>query len=240
MDISHLIRDANKVHNALSEVNNTLVALKPCKIYIPERYLTADLASTNDVVKIVGIYGIVIEDKYYASSKACAFVELDPAITNYVKINNESYLEFYFGINDTIIKNLNLVRMSTLVYRIYNNIIAKGKIPWYLNYTDLCMLFDTAFIHGNANLKADSSLLELFISTMARQHEDKAKFFRHESALLDLNVNPFPVYIPLNSVAYNTTNTTAKLLGNYFSEGLNSALVNPADTTESIETILRN
>jgi hypothetical protein len=47
-----------------------------------------------------------------------------------------------------------------------------------------------------------------------------------------------PVYIPLRSVTYTATNTTNKLAGSYFQEGLVSALVSPSERKERIESIL--
>ena len=48
-----------------------------------------------------------------------------------------------------------------------------------------------------------------------------------------------PALIPFRSVTYGATNTTAKLMGAYFDEGLTSALVNPSQRTEKIEELLR-
>ena len=54
----------------------------------------------------------------------------------------------------------------------------------------------------------------------------------------DLKKNP-PVFIPLRSVVYGATNTTNKLAGSYFNEGVISALVSPSTRIEPIEELLR-
>jgi hypothetical protein len=239
MDVTQVERNSSKIQSCLKEVDNSLIVVKPIKVHIPEKYMSTELGVMSDTIKIVGIFGIISEDKYYAVSKACSLLETIPYNTNYVDINNEKYIEFLYDVNDVLIKNLNLIRLSTLVYRIYNEIIAKGKIPWYFSYSDLSFLFDTALLHGNANLTTDSALFEILASSMARQQDDRVKFFRH-TPNLTLADNLNPTYIALKSVAYNATNTTAKLLGAYFNEGLNSALVNPSDNSESIEELLRN
>ena len=46
------------------------------------------------------------------------------------------------------------------------------------------------------------------------------------------------VWTALNSVRDSATNTTTKLGGNYYSEGVISALINPSDRVERIESIL--
>lgn len=240
MNIDHLVRDKTKIHAALKEVNNTLVAVKPCKIYIPDHYVGAELGNIAEDISIVGIYGIAVDDKYYGVSNACALLQIEPSSSNTVEINGTKYMEFYFDVNDKVVKNLNLIRLTTLVYRIYVEIISKGKVPWYLSYHDVCFIFDTALSHGNVDLMADSAMLELLASVLARQRSDKSKFFRHLDGLKDTDLKTKPTYVALKSVQYQSTNTVAKLMGNYFSEGLSAALVHESTTNESIETLLRS
>jgi hypothetical protein len=106
----------------------------------------------------------------------------------------------------------------------------------------MLFLFETALYHGGANLNADSALLELIVTHMARNPKDISMLYR-----LMLNkysaekvVNPEePNFIPLKSVAFGTTNTTAKIVGNMLGEGITSALVTPSTQSEELETLLR-
>ena len=239
MEIKGLIRNPEAAHSALKEVKDSLIAVKRCRIYIPESYIGGPLGSIEDSIRIVGIYGIVVEDKYYAVSSALAIMEIEPSATNVVTIDNIKYMEFTFEVGDTVIRNINLIRTGTLVYRIYNEIIAKGKIPWYLQYKDLCLLFTTAYIHGNANLQGDSAILELIASSMARQKDDRTKFYRLQPGLNAKEDKIGPAFIPLRYVGMQATSTVARLLGAYFQEGVTSALISPSTRTESIEDILR-
>jgi len=237
MNVSHLKRDAEKVKTQLMEVNNSLITKEKCKIYVPENYLKASLASLGDNTKIVGVYGIVYNDSYYGVSKAAALINTEPSIVNYVTINNEKYLELFYNKSDVIIKNLNLVKTGTLVYRLYNETIAKGKVPWYFNLTDMATLFDTAFLHAGVNLHADFSLLSLLTTSMARAPYEIEKYYRHyandkKTDLLN------PSFIPLKDVVTNTSNTLSKLLGNNYSQAITSALVTETETVESIEKLL--
>ena len=240
MNVDHLIRDKVKVHNALKEEGNSLVATKPLKVYFPESYLSSELGNLDHSLHSIAIFGIVVDDKYYATSSACAMCELAPSTTNTVSINGTSYLELHFAIGDKVMVHIDLVKSGPLVYRIYNEFIAKGKIPWYFTYKDLAFLFGTALSHGGANLRADSSLLELIASVLARQKKDKFLYFRHSPELLDLNADPKPVFIPLKSVSLNATSTSSKLLGNYFSEAVTGALITKTESTEDLEKLLRS
>ena len=144
MNIDQLQRNPEKVHAALKEVNNQLVAMQDCSIYVPEHYIGSFLGSIEDDVRIVGIFGIVVEDKYYASSRCCTIISLNPSTINIIEIEGENYMEFSFQKGDVVINNLNVIRISSLIFKIFDEIMAKGKVPWYLSYTDICLLFDTA------------------------------------------------------------------------------------------------
>lgn len=244
MDVNTLIRNDVAIKAALKRAGKTVVALKPLKIHIPKNYLKNGLASISESdegtsVKILGIHAIIL-DNYYCVSSACALLEIDPRVTNEVDINGTTYLEFSFDAGDTVVKTVDLVKIKTLIFRIYHEFDAMGNIPWYIGVDDACLKFQTSKLHANVNLGVDNAITELFPSTMARQKDDRTKLHRHNPKLqTEGKLKVKPVWIPLNSVAYNASNTTAKLVGNYFSVGLVSALSYPAEKEESIESLLR-
>lgn len=237
MNVTHLKRDAEKVKSHLQEVNNDLITKEACKVYVPENYLKASLASLGDVIKIAGVYGIVYHDSYYGVSKANALITTEPATINYVTVNNEKYLELFYNKGDTLIKNLNLVKTGTLVYRLYNEVIAKGKVPWYFDLTDVATLFDTALLHAGVNLHADFSLLALLATSMARNPNEIERYYRHYANEQKTQLLK-PLFIPLKDVVNNTSNTLSKLLGNNYSQAVTSALVTETETIENIEKLL--
>ncbi len=240
MDIDHLKRDAVGVHAALKEVGNQLIATKECKIYVPEHYIGSFLGSMDeDGIRILGVYGITVDDKIFASSICCALVSIDPSTVNVVNIQGDNYMEFVFQKGETVIKNVNLVRMSSLAYRVYDEIIAKGKIPWYLDYSGLCTLFDSAIEHADVNLGVDIAIMEMIGSSMARNVDDKTMFYRHVVKNKTDREKIDPSFVGLRSVAYGATNTAAKISGPHLQEGLTSALVTKSVRTESIEELLR-
>ena len=240
MDASSYIRDPTKIHNSLKEVGDDLIALKELKIYIPEWYTDGPLAILESELKrICSVHAIVVEDKYYGVSKACTSQVIEPSNTNVVNFGIDKYLEFIFEPGDIVIKNVNLIRTGTFVYRIYNEFIAKGNIPWYFNNEDVCTLFETSVFHGNVNLKVDFTIFGAMGSAIARQYEDANKYHRHNLHNQNAEQREKAIYIPLNNAAYQATNVTAKLIGNYFSEGVTSALVNESSRNERIEDLLR-
>lgn len=240
MDWSRWKREPSKVHAALTELpDGSVVTSKRCAIYIPKRFEEKQLAVIGAETYIVGIFAIVIDDKSYGVSTANAMMRIHPSIISTVKFGEDSYLEFAFEPGSVVIGNTSLIKSDILVYKIFDEIIAKGHIPWYVEYEDLAKLFDSADHHAGVNLGRSHSILEMFAAAIARDSVDRSKYYRHTVRGQDDIVTRPPTIIPLRSVTYGATNTTAKLLGSYWADGLTSALVNPSEKTERIEELLR-
>lgn len=240
MDPKVLVRDASKVHACLFENSKgELYASKACKIITPVRYGERKLASITNEIRIVSIFAIVVEDKFYAVSKVLAMMQITPTSTNVIKVNGDEYYEFYFEKGSMVCPNLNLVKDDQLAYKVYDEIIAKGNVPWYFSYEDLGKLFTTAKEHANIHLAANNVPLEMIAASISRNPKDRRTYYRHAFKNATEMSKVQPDYIPLRSVIYGATNTTAKLMGAYFDDGLMSALVNPSDRVEGVEQLLR-
>ena len=237
MNVSQLKRDKARVHGALEEVGERLVAKRDLAIHIPRSYASGQLGSIESTVRCVGFFAVVV-DGYYAVSNVCAIVTLTPSEINVVKIEDADYLILKFNAGDTVMPLLDLVRTAPLVFNIYDEIVAKGKTPWYLDYVDLGSIFDTAQHHANMNLNADRSILEMMTAARGRNPDDRTKYYRNMIQTSDDLSKYKPDMIPLRSVAFGATSTTSKLLGSYMNEGLTSALVNPTERLEKVEELL--
>jgi hypothetical protein len=219
--------------------DTSVVAIKPLRIYIPARFAERNLASVGADTWIVGICATVTEDGFYAVSLINAMWRIEPTATEKVMFDEDEYYEFFFEPGSRFISTTNLVKTDTLVYRIYDEIVSKARVPWYLNYLDMGRLFDTAKKHAGTNVGENQVITELIISIIARDMYD-----RHIGFRLTLNepndmVNKRPAYIALRSVTYAASNTTNKLAGNRFQDGMVSALVTPTERVEKLEELLR-
>lgn len=236
MDIKTLVRDGEAVKKAIKQVDQTLVASLDCKIYIPRRFEERKLAIISDEIRIVGIYAICVGNNYGVSS-ACAMMQITPSSTSIVSVDGDEYYEFTFYKGAVITPNCNLVKEDTLVYNIYDEVIAKGHIPWYLSYKDIGKIFTTSDYHAGLSLGPTNVAIEILAASIARSKDDRTIYYRHVIDNLEGVDNS--VKIPFRNVIYGATNTTARLTGAYFDDGLTSALTNPSETTEGIETLLR-
>lgn len=239
IDFNRLVRDGNRIKNSLIEQGDQLITKTGCKIYIPVSWEDKRLATIGKDTRIVAIYAMVIEDKYYSPSVVMAPMPIRPTRTTIIKIDDVPYYEFVFEPGAVITPNLNLVQISSYAYLIYNEMIAKAHVPWYLNYIDLLKILSTAEEYGNITLAANNVPIEILVATIARNNTDVTKYHRHNTKTLEDLVKSKPSYVPLGSVLHGATNTTAKLMGNYLDDGITSALIKPTSQIDTVETLFR-
>lgn len=235
-----LVRNAERVHACLKELpTGQLLVTEPCRIQIPARFAQRGLAQVGLENYIVGIYALILEDGSYAVSNINALLTIEPFKTLTVMIGDVPYYEFHFEANSFITQTIHLVCQADIIFNIFDEFAFKGNIPWYIEYEDLGKLFDTARYHAKSNVASNLEAIELIASIIARNKEDRTQYYRTViTEYYDLNKNP-PAFVPLNSVFYSATNTMNKLAGNYFNDGIVSALVNPTTETSRLESLLR-
>jgi hypothetical protein len=240
MDRNQFVREPARVLAVLKELPDLrLVTTKPLKVYIPTRFAERGLAQIGIETHIVGIAMLVVEDKYSSILMVNAMMRIDPTSTVKVKMGEDEFYEFFFEPGSTFISSLELVKTDTLVYKIYDELFSKGRVPWYVTYSDLGKIFNTAREHAGANIGGNHEVTELLVSMIARNSSDRHQYYRQSiEKMADLIKNP-PAFIPLRSVTYSATNTTNKLGGSYFHEGVVSALNSPAERVERLESLLR-
>lgn len=237
MNINDFKRDADKIKAILHKAKSgAIIAKAPCRIYIPSRWRDKHLASIGNEIYILGMFMIATEDNFYAINHIDAMMKISPMSINHVYFNEVEYLEFTFERGDTIFDSIKLVKNDKLPYYIFDEFVSKGKIPAYMNYSDLARLFDTAKKHAGVTLASTPTILHMVLSMIARDKEDPNRYFRQVTNGKDLDK---ALYIPLNSSTHGANNTTARLLGSHFNDNLTSALVNPSDRQENIERLLR-
>lgn len=217
--------------------DNSIRTKTGCKAYIPKRFIERGIASIGNENYSLGIFPIVLATGEYLLFNVIAFVYLTPSAFNSVVIDGEDFIEFTFDPNTTVIKTMDLVQKDTLVYSVFNEFVSSGNIPWYVDYIDAGALFDTAGTIAGTSIGKNPETVEILIATISRKKKEKMEYFRTSTKEEILKTQP--VYVPLKSVSYSATNTTNKLAGAYFDEGVASALINPTTKADTIGTILR-
>jgi hypothetical protein len=239
MDVSQLIRNDEVVLSAFKTVGDTLIAIKPCKIHVPVHYEESGLIEIGAENNLLGIFPIIVEDTHYAVNTTLAMMRMEPTAVSTITIKDTQYYEFYFEPGAVFLANMNLVVNDVIAYEVYNEFIAKVRIPWCFTYQDLGTLFINSGKYTGMKVGATKTIIEMIVAAIARQDGELANFYRHLMNALDGKATQEPVYIPVGDVIYGATNTTAKMIGAYFTYGTMSALVNPSIRNEKLEDILR-
>ena len=239
MPYTNLKRNKDVILNAV-EIDNTgkMIAKSDLKIVIPVRYEEANLAVMGASVYSLAIFAIIVGDSY-AVNVVPSKVRLFPVEINEVKFNEHGYYELSFEKGSMITDNINLVKDNTLGYYIYNYFIALGKVPWFMGAIDMLNILSKSKEYTGAVYGAGQTIMEMIISMCLRDNVDVMKYWRQTLKNQQEAYTSVPDFAPLRNVPLGARNTTSKLMGAYFDEGLNSALLYPSDTTERVEQLLR-
>lgn len=233
MDFSKLNRDKSIVKTTLKNMDDgSIVVVQPCKVYVPKRYAEHRLAIVETEIRILAVYLLVVGDNC-ALSSVMAMMQITPTSTTTIDVDGEDYYEFSFDKGAQLTPNRNLVLQDTLCYYVYDEFMAKGRSPAFMEYEDLGRIFQTASYHAGFNIAANNTPIEMITAAICRDAKDKTVYYRH-SEMRNACVN-----VALRNVSLGATNTTARLNGAYFDQGLRSALINPSKTAEPIESLLR-
>lgn len=233
-------RNAQRVLANLKENQaGQIIAKEACKIQVPVRFSEIGLGEIGINTYTYGLFAVILESGEYAVCNINAIVELQPYKQTLTTINEVEYHEFHFEPGSVVIKTTDLVKREPILYRVFDEFIFKGKVPWYVEYEDLGKLFDTAKHHAGSNVSQNLEVIEFIASMITRSSKDRTKYIRNViSSFGDLTLSNID-YVPLKSVFYSVNSTLNKIAGSYYNDGIASALVNPSNEVGSIEAILR-
>jgi hypothetical protein len=234
--VTKLVRNPEVVKACLFESGNKLFTKQDCVIEIPTRFLDRNLAKIGDEIYTVGIYALILPDGNYSVCLMDSFVTIAPTRITTRVVKDVEYTRFHFDAGAAVIDNLTVVKRDLIIFDIIDEIFFKGNNPWYLTYDDRAKLFDTSKQYANSNVGKQLATIELLNALTARSPQDLKTLIRH--ALVNGGTKS-PAFVPLMSVLYTADSTLAKLAGNYFNDGVVSALVNKTDEASRIEQLLR-
>jgi hypothetical protein len=235
-----LKRDVARVKASYKQGNDgSIIATKPTKLIFPERFLEKSLAEIGVRSYVAGCFAHVVEDEVYAVVLAVAMIEVKPSSIATIKIEGDSYIEMSFEPGDRLIVQQEAIQDKFMAFHMYNEIISKGHVPWYLHYDDRIKLLFTANKLAGMDLLSNHGVLELNAAAISRDPKDINRFYRHAVESYAQADKDTPISISLMSVSYGTTNATSRLMGAYWEQGLNSELANPSTQVENVERLLR-
>lgn len=241
MNFRQLTRNKDAIRDAVMELpNDTLVAKRPLTVCIPKRYTEGNLGYIKEDIKTLAIFAIIVGNQYAVHS-AITQVHLNITQIENLVYESEEYILVSYDKGEVIFKNMHVVIDAELVYESFNRTISLGFVPWffdYATYVDLARMFDYSGKYAKLQLGIDISIMDLVVSAVARSKSNPQILYKH--GLVDRRKVGEVEYIGLKNVMFGASNTTAKLMGSYFDDGLDSALAMPSKKVESIERMLRS
>jgi hypothetical protein len=232
-------RSAESVKKTLAEKDNQIFTKTGCRIQFPSRLVERDLAVVGNNIFCFGCFVIILDTGEYAVMNANSMIELSPFKVGKTTIDEQEYYELYFDAGSVVIKTTETVKNDLLIYNVFDEFIFKGKTPWYMDYEDIGKLFDTAESHANSFVAKNPEVIEFIAAMIGRSKKDRTQFIRmFGSSYKDFELSNVDI-VPLNSVFYSVNNTLNKISGNYFTDGVTSALTTSSKEVGNIEKILR-
>jgi hypothetical protein len=205
---------------------------------IPEKYKQKRLARFGEHTFILSIYAIVMDNEYGVGI-APTMIKTAPSVINNIKIGETPYLELVYEPGDQVVVSTIVLKDDSLLYPIWDEFVTMGNVPWFIEYKDLGELFQLAKKYTGIKIGANHAIIEMIAAIISKDPNNLNRHYRHFiEDMKQLKTDP-PKVVKLKDVTYGATNTTTKLLGAYWNEGLNSALVNPSTSNEGIEDLLR-
>jgi hypothetical protein len=217
----------DKSRNCLVFIGATLEA------FIPERYRKAGLLTTDTVVSAIGIFDMVINDKTDVGLMLPAMLTMEPSSIESFSDGSDEYTKLTFVKGDVFCYT-EIVESAELAYEPFNEIFFLGKVPEFLGYDLRPLLFDELESVCGMNFDTDHAMYEIMNAYLTRSAKDPLKQKRHAPA------SEGEQFVPLRNVSVLAQTTTSKLLGSYFDDTLNAAIVNHSDfTTEFEQTLIK-
>ena len=204
------------------------------KIIIPKRYEVYNQLFISDTVKTLGVFDMIIDDKYQAGLMMFANIEIESDEISQIMIGNVQYITLTLSKGSRFICNTERIADSSIVYAVWMEFISRGKLIYNIDYNTLSRLFDQTKSMCDMGINVDHVIFEVIYSHLCRDPDNLAVQYRHTDMTKDFK------FIPLTSVGYSTTSTTSKLLGSYFGMSMNAALINTNETRTPLEDLLRS
>ena len=216
------------------EVGDTVLFIgDKLEIFIPDRYEQHGCLGIGEDVVSLGIFDMRINDTLDVGYNLPAKIAIRPSNIEIVSIEGDRFYKLTLLKDDVFIKNINIVQDGQLAYIIFYEQVYGGKIPKFTTYDNASRLFDVVGDVTGVKFNTDHVIFEMITAMLHRDKDDITEMYR-----LTSQTKP-AANIPLRLISHAATSTSAKIIGAYLDDGIDSALVNAADKQSDIEDLLR-
>ena len=203
-----------------------------CDIFIPRKYESYGALTIQATVKTLGVFDMEV-DGMLSGMFAPNHVEIVPSSIENVTIDAEPYVKLHLKKNDLLLKTTEVVKNQLITFPVYTEYVKSGRTLKAIPYEELSFLFDRIMKFGGIKFPVDHAIYEMIFAHLARKADDIMTPFRNTDMKGDYQ------QVPLTDVPHAATSTTSRVIGAYYTDGVNAAVNNHNLAPSSIEDILR-
>ena len=235
-DFTKLNMDTKAIEDIIVKKGRVLVCKEDIQIVYPKRFDDRDFTMFDSNIRIMGIFAFVDTKGNYAVHNIPNRLSVSPSVTDTIMLDGEPHVLMTFYKGNIISEDTTMVMDTSFLNSLYNEFIVLGKVPKFFGYLDLLKTFKLTLKFNGSPVGKFNTPLELLISLIARDINDKKKMFRYTGKSKGL---PGEIYwVGLSNVHYAVTSILSKLGGGYGSAAIFSAVNNKQEMSSLEELIL--
>lgn len=227
-----LKRNPSSIQNKVYIKDNKLYAKEKTIIEFPKWYLDKELGSIQEVAYVYGIFAMIIGNEYSVSVIPTLLQTSPIMVTEIEREDGVVYMQFVYGKDDCVLDDMKAVKFDVISYNFFETYFMYARVPWYVEYEDLARIMDNLPGYAKSGVGGNPIANELVSSFITRSVKDKHVFHRQD-------IKSSYTYVDLMSRFYSVAATVNKLGGNYMTESIVSALVQPSTKTTKLEILAR-
>jgi len=236
---SDLKRNSNLIKSKLKTVGNTIITNTDLSILVYHKFVDKEMTILDNICKVMGIMAIIDNDNNYAIMTVPGIMSVEPNEIEDVEIDGEHYYKLVISKGDALISDTTIVKDTGNVYKVFDLLILKGKVPFFLNYEDMLAIFKNLPEFTGTKIGKDTLPFEIFIAMIARDKNDPTKDFRLTVKTHNDAIKESPKWVGLTNIYYSFGSTLSKIAGSYFKTGVLVAAVNKNKKPTKLEKILK-
>jgi len=238
-DSKDLKRNSDLIKSKLKTVGNSIITNVNLSILVYHKFVDKEMTILDNVCKVVGIIAIMDDDNNYAIMTVPGVMSVEPNEIEDIEIDGEHYYKLVIIKGEALISDTTIVKDTGYVYKVFDLLVLKGKVPFFLNYEDMLSLFKNFPEYTGTKIGKDTLPFEIFTAMIARDKNDPTKDFRLTVKTHNDAIKEPPKWVGLMNIYYSFGSTLSKIAGSYFKTGVLVAAVNKNKKQTKLEKILK-
>lgn len=203
-----------------------------CKVRILQKFESYGCLAVSDTVKTIGVFDMWVDDEL-TGMFLVGRIEMKPSQVDTVEEDGVKFVELTFNTGDVFMVTTNVIVEEKLAYYVWMQYIRYPNVLKAMKYADQAILFDRIKTTCGIGFPVDHVVYETIFAHLSRDAEDLTLPYRNTAMKEDFR------RINLGDVSHAGRSTSSRVIGAYFSDGINAALTKPNDANSPIEDLLR-